>query len=288
MPVDQRGAWASGGRAQFRGGPWLERLWRVTLSRQARGLAAFFKPVLPEVPELSLLGTPDALRPLLHPASGIILFTGPACCGKTTTATAFTSTLCARSTLRVRALQRVSEYSLDAGSSLLHAREGEFDLDAEIGLGVRAGVDLFFLGDLDPANLGAALKAADSGALVLACLRAGNMAGAFDRLFESCAYTERERYGNLLAQHLRVVVLQYLLPDREHRTVVPAWEILCNNAALASAVRNGEWFRLPQILRAGVADGMLPLDESLAQLVHNNRILSKDAARIAFEPGRFA
>lgn len=287
LPMHVATQWGELGHAQFRGGPWLERLWRITLARQAFGAVAYFKPIPKDPADLSSLGTPEAMRPLLVPSPGLVLFSGPACSGKTSTATALTSTLCARGSLRVRSLQRVAECPLDAGASLLHEREGDLDLEREIYLGLKSGTDVFFLGDLPLEQMGMALAAAESGAMVVATLRAGNMVGVFDRIMDSGSSLERDQIRSMLALHLRTVVVQYLVPDIENRTGVPAWEVLHHCPALVTAVRSSEHFRFPQILRTSAAEGMLSLDESLALLVHNGRVDKKEAARIAFEPGRF-
>lgn len=279
--------WKEFGRSQFRGGPWLERLWRVSLARQALGGVGYFKPIPLEVPELSSLSTPAPLRAFQGIPSGLLIFSGPACSGKTTTATSFVQTLCARNNLRVRSLQHVSEYRMEPGASLLHEREGDFPLEHEIQLGLKAGTDVFFLGDLPLHSMDSVLQAAESGALVVATLRAGSVAGVLDRILDQRNSVDQERLRNQLALHLKGIVIQYLLPELNGRSMVPAWEILHHNTAFASAVRAGEYFRFPQILRTGIPDGMLPLDESLHLLVQNGRIAKNEAARIAFESGRF-
>lgn len=276
------------GRVEFRGGPWHDRLWRVTLGRQAGGALAFLKPIPLTVPELNSLGTPEALRPLHSHSSGLLVFAGPSCCGKTTTASAFVSHLCSRDNLRVHALQKVTEYPLDAGASLVHSREGDFSVDEEMELAGRSGADVFFLGDLPLASMDALLAACESGALVVATLRAGNISGVLERMLDAAKPGQRERLKILLSLHLRAVVVQHLVPDKENRQLLPVWEILHHNQAFASAMRAGEHFRIPQILRAGITEGMLPLDESLQQLVTLGKIDNREAARIAFEPGRFA
>jgi twitching motility protein PilT len=275
------------GRSGFRGGPWLERVWRVTLARQALGAVAYFKPVPLAVPDLASLGTPEAMRALLVPTPGLVLFSGPACCGKTTTAVALTESLCARRNLRVRSLQRVPEFRLDAGASLLLAPEGDIDLDEAIALGIKSGTDVFYLGDLPLERMDAVLAAAESGAMVVATLRANSMAGVMDRILDRPSAVERERLRSLLALYLRAVVLQFLVPDRENRAALPAWEVMYHNASIAAAIRAGEYYRFPQILRTGVSEGMLPLDESLLQLVNGGRVDKKEVVRLAFEPGRF-
>ena len=82
------------------GGPWQGMRWRVRYFREALGNGAVFRPLLNECPDFTSLGIPPVLENMLGFSSGLVLFAGPACSGKTTSATAYVGALCESKILR--------------------------------------------------------------------------------------------------------------------------------------------------------------------------------------------
>ena len=81
-------------------GPWHDMRWRVRYFREALGNGAVFRPLLNECPDFMSLGIPPVLENMLGFSSGLVLFAGPACSGKTTSATAYVGALCESKILR--------------------------------------------------------------------------------------------------------------------------------------------------------------------------------------------
>ena len=101
------------------GGPWCGSRFRVRYNRTALGNSATFRPVLDECPDFSALGAPPSLANVLGFRSGLVVFAGPACSGKTTTATAYVSALCQSGILRVSLLDKEAEMPVKRGESLI-------------------------------------------------------------------------------------------------------------------------------------------------------------------------
>ncbi|MBP5247535.1 MAG: Flp pilus assembly complex ATPase component TadA [Fibrobacter sp.] len=268
-----------GENGAFRGGPWADMEWRVRYSREAFGKMAILHPVGMDAPSLASLSVPESVMSLLGVSSGIVLFAGPTSCGKTTTASAYVSELCTQKILRASFLEGISEYRLQTGQSLVKKNRAKVSLADEIAQNVRSGTDLFWLGDLPLESCVPMLKAAESGALVVATVSAGSAKDVLTYLLASETSENKKLAQTLLAANLKAIVTQRLIPSADGTSLVPAWEVLYNDTNIAPLIHSGEYYKVPQAMRSAVSEGALPLDDSLLALVKENRI-TKEVARL--------
>ncbi|WP_294985567.1 ATPase, T2SS/T4P/T4SS family [uncultured Fibrobacter sp.] len=265
------------------GGPWCGSRFRVRYNRTALGNSATFRPVLDECPDFSALGAPPSLANVLGFRSGLVIFAGPACSGKTTTATAYVSALCQSGILRVSLLDKDAEMPVKRGESLiLENTTGTVPEKMEQAL--RSGIDLIWLGNFEGLSLIPVLRAAEAGALVVLTVTAGNAVGALDALLSSETLENRDVARNMLASVLKAVVVQRLLPGAQG--AVPAWEILYGSQNVASKIRSGEHYTLPSIIAASASEGMMLMDDCLAELENSGFVAQEDVARYASNPAR--
>ena len=265
------------------GGPWCGSRFRVRYNRTALGNSATFRPVLDECPDFSALGAPPALANVLGFRSGLVVFAGPACSGKTTTATAYVSALCQSGILRVSLLDKEAEMPVKRGESLiLENTTGTVPEKMEQAL--RSGIDLIWLGNFEGQSLIPVLRAAEAGALVVLTVTAGNAVGALAALLAAESLENRDMACNMLAAVLKAVVVQRLLPGAQG--VVPAWEILYGTQNVASKIRSGEYYTLPSIIAASASEGMILMDDCLAELVKAGYVSGEDAVRVISNPAR--
>lgn len=265
------------------GGPWCGSRFRVRYNRTALGNSATFRPVLDECPDFSVLGAPPSLANVLGFRSGLVVFAGPACSGKTTTATAYVSALCQSGILRVSLLDKDAEMPVKRGESLiLENTTGTVPEKMEQAL--RSGIDLIWLGNFEGLSLIPVLRAAEAGALVVLTVTAGNAVGALDALLSSETLENRDVARNMLASVLKAVVVQRLLPGAQG--AVPAWEILYGSQNVASKIRSGEHYTLPSIIAASASEGMMLMDDCLAELENSGFVAQEDVARYASNPAR--
>lgn len=257
--------------------------WRMRFSRAARGKVAVFRPLLGECPDFESLGVPDAVRGLLLPASGLILFCGPATCGKTTVASAFVSAYSRSQIRRVLFADKASEYEIPFGESLVMRPDAQTPVQVAVSHALRGGVDMVWLGDLSKDSVLPALRAAEAGALVVATVTAGTVAGALAWILDSAPGNELVK--TLLASTLRAVVLEHLLPGNDG-SMIPAWEVAFGNQNISLAVRSGELHKIPQYVQSGVNEGMLPLDATLSELVAAGYVSKAEASKIAYDVSR--
>ena len=265
------------------GGPWCGSRFRVRYNRTALGNSAIFRPILDDCPDFTALGAPESLSTLLSMRSGLVVFAGPACSGKTTTATSYVSALCQSGILRVSLLDSAVEFPVKRGESLvLENTTGSVPEKMEQAL--RSGIDLIWLGNFEGLPLIPVLRAAESGALVVLTVTAGNAVGALDALLSSESLGNRDMACNMLASVLKAVVVQRLLPGSQG--VASAWEILYGSQNVASKIRNGEHYSLPSIIAASASEGMMLMDDCLAELVKSGFVSQEDMARYASNPTR--
>jgi twitching motility protein PilT len=277
-----------GESGSFIGGPWVNSRWRVRYFREAHGNAAIFRPLMAECPEFTTLGAPAALDSLLGLSSGLVIFAGPACSGKTVTATSYVSALCCSGILRFCDLDEGHELPVNTGESLKLVNTVGL-VSEKLEQGLRSGTDLFWLGDFDGSSLISVLRAAESGALVVMNVTAGNAVGVIDALLSAAAPENRDLVRTMLAAALKAVVVQRLLPAAtEGGGAVPAWEILFNTQNVAAHIRGGDHFKLPSVMAASAFEGMLLMDDCLAELVRSNYVAAEEAGRYVSNPARLA
>lgn len=267
-------------------GSWCGSKWRVRYYRAALGNAAVFRPVLEECPEFTSIGGPESLNSLLGLSSGLVVFVGPSCSGKTTTATSYVSALCQSKILRVCLLNEGEELNVKCGPSLV-LENSSGTISQKMDQALRSGTDLFWLGDFDGKSLIPVLQAAEAGALVVLTVTAGNVVGALDALLASESAENRDLVRNMLASVLKAVVVQRLLPSTQGGNTA-AWEILYGTQNVASRIRSGEHFTLPSIIAASSSDGMMLMDDCLVQLVNAGYVAAEDASKYVANPALFA
>lgn len=264
-------------------GPLQNAMWRVRYSRGALGKTAILRPLLNACPDFNSLGVPATLQNLLSAHSGLILFCGPAASGKTTTASAFVSAYCSSAMRRAVFLDSLEEYQIPIGDSIVIRTPLNENPSEEIAHSVRAGADLLWFGDVSEEAFPAALRAAESGALVVATLTAATTAGALAELLQDATPAVRTQF----ASNLRAIVVQHLLPSADGNSMIPVWEIVYGNQSIAMQIRSGDFYKVKQLIQQGSSsDGTLPLDASLAELLRHGYIQREEAEKIAFDVSR--
>ena len=271
----------------FVGGPWLNAKWRVKYFREALGNAAIFRPLMAECPDFASLGAPASLDNLLGLSSGLVIFSGPVCSGKTVSATSYVSAMCSSSILRFCNLDSGRELPIKTGESLM-LQNTVGSTSEKLEQGLRSGTDLFWVGDFEEATLLPLLRAAEAGALVVVNVTAGNAVGVIDTLLSAAPPEKRDLVRTMLASVLKAIVVQRLLPSAEGNGSVPAWEILYNTQNVASHIRSGDHFKLPSVIAASSSEGMLLMDDSLVQLVRTGYVTTEEASRYVSNPARLA
>ncbi|MEO7094736.1 MAG: ATPase, T2SS/T4P/T4SS family, partial [Polyangiales bacterium] len=132
-------------------------------------------------------------------------------------------------------------------------------------------------------TIAAAVTAAETGHLVLSTLHSGTAHGAIDRIVDVFPEHQQRQVRGQLADVLRLVITQRLIPSRDGGRV-PAVELLPVNFAVANLIREGKTFQIPQVLQTGRDAGMVPLARAVADLVKSGAVDREVAMRHVPDP----
>lgn len=256
--------------------------YRVTAFRQRGTYGLVLRHMPPEAPPIESLGVPEALRAIPRLRRGLVVLTGQAGAGKTTTLASLMADLIASGPLRILSLEDPVELRAPAGPAMVSQREIGRDV-ASFAVGLRAArhqdLDIVLVGDVpDAETLDLALTLAASGQLVYAVLTAGSSVRAIERLLEFYPPSRREQVLERLATSLRAVLGQHMLTGSDGTTRLPAFELLLPGPEVRRAIRNDKLEQLPQLMEQ--ARGCVPLKTTVAQLLKAGRITVEEAQRL--------
>ncbi len=272
------------------------RRFRVNLYRQQRGLDGVFRALPGRAPSLEQLGLPTTLARLVNFHQGLVLVTGTAGCGKSSTLAALVDILNEERSDHILCIEDPIEIVHASKRSLVNQRQVERHTES-FGRALRAALredpDVIAIGELrDLETISLALTAAETGHLVLATLHTNNAIRTIDRLIGVFPPSQQSQVRTMLSESLRAVVTQCLVPARSADGAaagrVPAIEVLYVNRAVGNLIRENKTFQIRSILQTGASQGMGLLDDALAAAVDEGRVAAADAARFAEDPGRFA
>jgi twitching motility protein PilT len=263
---------------------------RLNVFRTSGGLAAALRVLRGAPPSLAQLALPVPLDDLVDLPHGLVLVCGPTGSGKSTTLAALAHDALERRAAMVITLEDPIEYALGGrgGKGLVRQRQVGRDVkDFATGLrdALREDPDLLLIGEMrDPETISLALTAAETGHLVLASLHSRSAASAIERIVDTYAPERQQQIRVQLADALRVVVAQRLVPRAGGEGRVIALEVLRGTHAVANAIREAKTAGIQSAIQAGKRDGMLPLERCLADLVQRRQISLDDARAVANDP----
>lgn len=242
------------------------------------GMCAALRILPRDAPELSRLGLPEEVTALTRLRDGLLLFCGLTGAGKSTSLAAITRHLLEGAASLCISLEAPIEYDLSPrrGPSRVRQREvGQHVHSFAAGLrdSLREDPDILLIGEMrDHETAALALTAAETGHLVLSSLHCRGAASAVERIVDLFPGDQQRQVRGQLADSLRAVVSQQLLPGRHGEGRVVAAEVLTVNAAAAHLIRDGKPEQLHTVMHSGKHAGMLPLERDLARLVKTGRV----------------
>ncbi|HEY8088127.1 MAG TPA: ATPase, T2SS/T4P/T4SS family, partial [Polyangiaceae bacterium] len=213
--------------------------------------------------------------------------------GKSTTLAALAQEALRRRSIVLTTLEDPIEHGLSAGeTSLVRRRQiGRDARDFATGLrdALREDPDVLLLGEMrDPETIGLALTAAETGHLVLSSLHAGSAAASVERIMDAYPPARQAQIRVQLADALRAVVVQRLLPKAKGGGRVVALEVLRVTHAVAAIIREGKTAQLASAVQSGKREGMISLERCLADRVQAGEIRAEDARAAANDPASLA
>ena len=244
-----------------------------------------------EAAALDSLNLPPFCTQFADLNSGLVLVAGPSASGRSTTVTAFAEAIAANRPCYIQTVERPIERLLQSGAGAL--------VQKEVGLHVRTGIDGIELAMRDGADvicfdhlesveeLSLLLQAANSGALVFAVTRGNTVHALLSRLLVSVPENARQSFANSLADQLKGVIVQHLLPVVENQGLVLAAEAVRVTPTIAGMIRKGDLTQLTAAISSQKDQGVI-LDDSLQKCVEAGYIDGVEAWKRANDIRRFA
>lgn len=258
---------------------------RVNIHHQ-RGTVAGSIRVLPEkIPTIESLHLPPALRKFADARQGLVLITGPTGCGKSSTLAALIDLINGHRQDHVVTIEDPIEFVHGNRQSLIE--QIEVGVDAPDFAGslrsiLRQNPDVILVGEMrDPETIATVLTAAETGHLVFSTLHTNDTSQAVSRILDSFPSSNQQQIRQQLSLALLGVVAQQLVPSSGGARY-PAVEILMATTGVRNLIRKGEDHQLYTALSTGRAEGMITMEQSLADLTRSGRITRETALAHGF------
>lgn len=269
LAEQQRRQWAEGDELDLALAlPALGRF-RLNLFRQLNGPGATFRLIPGRIATLDELDLGDVYQAVAQCSDGLILVGGPTGSGKSSTLATLLDQLNRERALHIITLEDPVEVIHSSQRSLVNQREiGRHSASFAQGLrsALRQDPDVIMIGELrDLETVRLALRAAETGHLVLATVHTRSAVNSVDRLVEVFAAEEKPLVRAMLAESLRLVVAQVLV-RRVGGGRVAAREVLVATTAVRNLVREGRMAQLCSVMQAGAAEGMRTMEGAMRGL----------------------
>jgi len=249
---------------------------RINVCRHNRGMAAMCRVIPERPPRLSDLGLPAILKRFTRLNSGLVLVTGSAGTGKSTTLAAMIEEINRERCLNVITLEDPVEFVYETKQSLIVQREvGSHVRAFRDGLrsALRQDPDVILVGEMrDHETIALAIEASETGHLVLGTLHTRGASQAVDRIVDAFPAEAQAQVKVTLADNLKAVVSQELVRAADGRGRRAAAEILVVTPAVSQLIREGKTFQIPSAIATGKRQGMQLLDQTLFDLVRMGEV----------------
>lgn len=255
---------------------------RINIGADRKGPTIAARKLPTSIPNLDDLNIPPLPRTWVHLERGLVLVTGPTGSGKSTTMAAILSEILTTQSRHVVTLEDPIEYVLPSGRGGLSQRERgtSFTTFAEgLRQALRQDPDVVFVGEMrDLETMKTAITAAETGHLVFGTLHTFDAPSTVARLVNSFPADEQDAIRAQLAYILKGVISQTLLPLKNGRGRIAAFEVMGSNAAIANNLRKLDGHnQIRSTLQTSVADGMQTMDMSLVELVKAKLVSESEA-----------
>jgi twitching motility protein PilT len=254
---------------------------RANFHHQRGTLAASIRVLPAQIPSLDSLHLPPVLASLADRRQGLILLTGPTGSGKSTTLAALIDLINSRRRDHIITIEDPLEYQHANRNSIVEQIEVGHDTPGfaqSVRAVLRQTPDVILVGEMrDSETMAAALTAAETGHLVLSSLHTNDAAQTVSRILDTFPAGHQPQIRQQLSLALLAIIAQQLVPAASGAGRYPAVEIMMATGATRNLIRRGDDHQVRAQIATGRAEGMLTMEQSLAELVRAGRI-SRDTA----------
>ena len=256
---------------------------RVNIFRQRGSPAAVIRVIRFGLPDPAGLGIPESVLSLAENKKGLVLITGSAGTGKSTTLACMIDRINRTRDCHIITMEDPIEYIHRHDKAIVTQREISIDTPGyleSLRSALRESPDVILLGEMrDYDTISAAITAAETGVLLLSTLHTSSAANTISRILDVFPAAQPKQVKIQLAQILKGVVCQQLVPSVDG-TQIPVFEILKPNVAIQNMIREDKLHQLESTMQACAAEGMCTMDGSLLKLFKEGRI-TRDTALLS-------
>lgn len=260
---------------------------RVSAYKQRGALSAVIRIITFDLPDFKTLGIPEYIIHLGDAGKGMVLVTGPAGSGKSTTLACIIDQINKNQKKHIITLEDPLEYLHRHSSSIVSQREINVDTESYVTAlraALRQSPDVILLGEMrDYETINVAMTAAETGHLLLSTLHTIGAANTIDRIIDVFPASQQRQIAVQLSMTLNAVVSQQLIPTVDGG-VVPALEIMTVTPAIRNMIRDNKVHQIDGIIYSSMKEDMISMDSSLMNLCRAGTISRDTALKYASNP----
>jgi twitching motility protein PilT len=240
-----------------------------------KGLVGVSLRLVPKPRTFEELQLPAILSEIAHEKQGLFLVVGPVRQGKSTTLATMVNEINSTERKHIVTIEDPIEYVFENDKSVIDQREIGMDTSSfhlALKQAFRQDVDVIMLGEMrDIDTISAAVTAAETGHLVLSTLHTNSASQTINRIIDSFPAEQQEQVRLQLASSLLGVVSQRLIPSVSG-AMLPAYELLLNNTAVANLIRDDRVHEIDIVIETGRDQGMIDFNRNLSEMVRAGKI----------------
>lgn len=253
---------------------------RVSAYKQRGSFAAVIRVVNFDLPNPEKIGITAPVLEIANYTRGMVLVTGPAGSGKSTTLACFIDHINKTRHDHIITLEDPLEFLHRHNASIVTQREISTDTESYVTAlraALRQSPDVILLGEMrDYETMTIAMTAAETGHLVISTLHTVGAANTIDRIIDAFPPNQQAQIRIQISMVLQAVVSQQLVPTTDLK-VVPAFEIMICNTAIRNMIRESKIHQIDSVIQSSAAEGMISMDASLIKL-YKDGVISKKTA----------
>lgn len=244
---------------------------RVNVFKQRGSWGAILRVVNFELPDVETMGISDEILELGEKQKGLVLVTGPAGSGKSTTLAYIIDQINKKRSCHILTLEDPIEFLHSHNKSIVSQREigiDSSDYSRALKASLREAPDVILIGEMrDLETIEIAMTAAETGHLVLSTLHTVGAANTIDRIIDVFPPEQQQQIRFQLSMVLEAVVSQQLIPTTDGK-LAPAFEVMKINGAIRNQIREGN---IHQIFTTK-QEGVIPMDDSILKFYEEGKI----------------
>ena len=257
---------------------------RVSTYKQRGSYSAVIRIITFTLPQPSELMIPDAVMELANTNKGMVLVTGPAGGGKSTTLACLIDKINTEQEAHIITLEDPLEYLHTHKKSIVSQREICTDTEnyiTSLRATLRQSPDVILLGEMrDHETIQTAMTAAETGHLILSSLHTLGAANSLNRIIDVFEPSQQHQIALQLSMVLQAVISQQLIPDVDGRNI-PVFEIMRLTPAIRNMIRDNKVHQIEGVISTSGQEQMRSMDQSLLELYKKGRITRDTALKYA-------